>query len=706
MPLLWLVLAACAGVQAANGTLGLDHGFQSLKLRRYSAQLVKDSQTLSSLRPNDVDDFDFQPRSHLENRSADGQYQTGDLVFRYRTPSSSEWKRFDTAQRREPVTPIPTHNTTLASASLQPTLGKSLLHVSRTWAEVDGDLTLTFSLTSNHTEHVILGGLGFPITSDNIFTERTAEDINAHCSFTDPYIGLDAGYVQVTRVNGMGPAMLISPINHESALEAWDFLHESEVETDELGYETPNFEGYYQWMTSSLAYAEQEWNASVPWNAPTYKTIDPGETLKVGVRFTLVEEISQIEQAVQDLGLSVAKSIPGYIIPNDLQASLYLYNAQECGPLSTDPPGAFDIAELGEGRYTLTPSEGVFGRVAVIISRPDGKRQTVHYHISHSGPVAIHEAGQFLSDRHWWTNDSDPFGRSPSFMAVDHTDGQGQPIIQDYLARVWLSGETHEAGASWYTAALKQVAQPDAEQVEKLETFVDEVLWNTIQQQDYTVPQSIFWYNPNETDYAYNPDFPWEPDVPGQYSVSWNIDRAEVTTRSYGYVFPATAYWALYRVGRTHPSMLQNHDWEWYLTQAYETVAYCFKKENGTHLQPLWNAGLMGETAFAELLKDLHREGWTEKAVHMESLMQERAGNWSGNAIPFGSEMGWDCTGEEGVYYWAQYFGDVETVDKTIRTIQGYDPVVAHWAYNGNARRYWDFQFGGKFDRMGKYIRE
>lgn len=706
MYLIWTTALCAAGAVAlgANDTLGLENGFTSFNLPRYSVELVKDSQTLSSLRPHDVDGFDFLPtEEYLEQRAANGQYQTGDLLFRYRTTDSSEWLEFDTAQSRQPVRSLPTNNTALAAASLQPTLGDTRLNVSRTWAEQDGDLTLTFSLANHGNSTITLGGLGFPITSDNIFTGRPAVDINAHDSLTDPYIGLDAGYVQMTRVNGMGPAMLVTPINHDSAFEAWDFLHEGSVDSDELGYETPNFEGYYQWMTHSLAYAEQEWNASTPWNPPSSKDLKPGGTLIIGVRFTLVEEISGIEQAVQNLGMPLAKSLPGYIIPSDLDAKLYLYNAEHVGPLSTEPANAFDIKCDREGEYTLTPIPGVFGRVSVLIPLPDGRRQTVQYHISHPGPVAVQEAGQFLNDRHWWAEESDPFGRGPSFMAIDHTDGVSQPIIQDYLARVWLSGETHEAGASWYTAALKQVAQPDAEQVDKLEEFVEKVMWKTIQHPNYTVPQSVFWYNPNITDYEYNPAYPWEPDVPGQYSVSWNIDRAEVTTRSYGYVFPASAYWALYRVGRTHPSMLRRRDWEWYLSQAYETVAYCFKKENGTHLQPLWNAGLMGETAFSELLKDLYREGWMEQATHVESLMEERSGNWSGTAIPFGSELGWDCTGEEGVYYWSQYFGDTATVEKTVRTIQGYDPLIAHWGYNGNARRYWDFQFGGKYDRMGMY---
>ena len=55
----------------------------------------------------------------------------------------------------------------------------------------------------------------------------------------------------------------------------------------------------------------------------------------------------------------------------------------------------------------------------------------------------------------------------------------------------------------------------------------------------------------------------------------------------------------------------------------------------------------------------------------------------------FGSEMAWDSTGQEGVYVWSKYFNDTTTATNVINSIMAYQPTVAHWGYNGNARRYW-----------------
>lgn len=42
------------------------------------------------------------------------------------------------------------------------------------------------------------------------------------------------------------------------------------------------------------------------------------------------------------------------------------------------------------------------------------------------------------------------------------------------------------------------------------------------------------------------------------------------------------------------------------------------------------------------------------------------------------------------------YFGLNTTATKAINSITAYMPTVAHWGWNGNARRYWDFNYGAK----------
>jgi hypothetical protein len=104
----------------------------------------------------------------------------------------------------------------------------------------------------------------------------------------------------------------------------------------------------------------------------------------------------------------------------------------------------------------------------------------------------------------------------------------------------------------------------------------------------------------------------------------------------------------------------------------------------------------MEGTVFLRLLNDMKEEGWTARANILEAKMRTRADVWKTEAYPFGSEMPWDSTGQEEVYDWTRYFHEDEKAEVTLNAILAYDPTIPSWGYNGSARRYWDFIYGGK----------
>jgi hypothetical protein len=114
--------------------------------------------------------------------------------------------------------------------------------------------------------------------------------------------------------------------------------------------------------------------------------------------------------------------------------------------------------------------------------------------------------------------------------------------------------------------------------------------------------------------------------------------------------------------------------------------------------------GQMEGDVFVDILKDLRREGMTAKADELEALMKGRADHWKTLPYPFGSEMAWDSTGQAEVYAWMRFFGHQKQADETREVILAYDPTLPSWGYNGNARRYWDFLYGGKVPRIERQI--
>jgi hypothetical protein len=51
-----------------------------------------------------------------------------------------------------------------------------------------------------------------------------------------------------------------------------------------------------------------------------------------------------------------------------------------------------------------------------------------------------------------------------------------------------------------------------------------------------------------------------------------------------------------------------------------------------------------------------------------------------------------------------QIFGYDDKARVSLDSITGYMPSIPHWGYNGNARRYWDFLYAAKLQRIERQI--
>ncbi|KAF8578674.1 hypothetical protein K439DRAFT_1417005 [Ramaria rubella] len=695
--------------QSNTPTLGLADGFISLDTPSFSLQLVKDSQTLASLKPKgsasqtNNGTFDFAAFDQLVNRQFNGNYQLGDITFRARFfGSNGTWTSGDTTTARIPVTALPTLGSTLAAANLAPTLPTdSLLDIVRKWTLQNNTLSLEFDVTNSQAEAVEVGSIGFPIVFNNIFTGRTAADTNANCSLIDPYIGNDAGFVQVTPLLGTMPPLIITPLN-KTPFEAWRFLPESTANTP--FYQSQTFEGLYEWQTHTLAWAQNEWANVTPWNVPTSEVIEAGQTRTYGLLFHLGTTIRDIDTTLQSAIRPVTVGIPGYILPSDQTAKLFLNYPSAVQSISVSPQGALTLTANSEGQngftgYTVTvhSSRGLPARVRVTITYADSTVQTVHYFITQPSTQTISNLGNFLVQTQWFVNTTDPFHRSPSVLSYDRE--VNAHVTDDDRAWRVIPGLSDEAGAgSWLAAAMKQYAQPNAAEVTKMEEFINQTLWGSVQLSNgssvFGVRKSVYYYQPDLV-----PDYNY-PTNEFNFRDSWNQAASFLLNRAYDYVHVSAAYWALYRVARNYPALV-TRPWQWYINQALQTVLFVTKSSNEVGYS---DDGLMGETVWRMLLDDLQREGLTANATALLSAMQAREKIWSGERYPFGSEMAWDSTGQEGVYMWAKYFNDTTTRINALNSILAYQPTVPHWGWNGNARRYWDNLYGGKLRRIERQI--
>jgi len=685
------------GPMFSGGHVTLHSSALTLDLLRYSG-------TAASLATTGTGRWNYSPTDKLSERSQDTFYHLGDLDLRVRTAGAADWQTLSTAFHREPQKVLSATDTELIGDITNSLPAGAPVRLVRTWKKEGDALVLRFALTNTSGQPLEVGGVGMAMVFNNDMNGRTLEQAYSECSFYDPYIGEDAGYVQVAPLKGTGPVLLVLADQH-TPFEAWKPIldhHSRTTHLGELGNDpTPRgttFEGSFDWMVHSSAYAETEWKGVQEWNPPTAETLAPGATATYTLRFVVAPDVRHIEATLAAHRRPVAVGIPGYVVPEDQSARLFLNAPQPVRSIRSEPEGALtwhDDGKLPSGLHAYTLQGKQWGRARLVIEYADGETQSIGYRVIKPEREAIADLGRFLFNDQWFDQPNDPFHRAPSVISYD--DSVHGQVTQE--ARVWIAGLSDEGGSgAWLAAAMKESLEPDAAEVAKLERFVDETVWGHLQVSDgehkYGVRKSLFFYQPDAV-----PEFHYDPKINWKSWTSWDVKGAEDVGRAYNYPHVVAAYWSLYTIARNTHGVATHHPWQWYLDQAYETTM-AMRTQAPYYTQ----FGLMEGTVFLRVLEDLKHEGMTDKAASLEAWMRERADTWRGEAYPFGSEMPWDSTGQEEVYDWTQYFGLQDKANVTLNAILGYTPVLPSWGYNGSSRRYWDFLYGGKYPRIERQL--
>jgi hypothetical protein len=639
-------------------------GIQTLRGGGFDLSLLNGTQVAVSLKPAGGS-FDFLPFDRVSQRSAEGFTYLGDVNLRWRNPGG-DWQSASSARSRFSMPSLPT--------DISSSLGDHFpLRVVRTWGVVAGKLTLSFSIQNISALPVEIGALGFPMVFNNIITDRSLDEAHNTCSFTDPYIGGTAGYVQVTRLNGAGPALLVLP-DAKTSFEAYRPLYEDP---------TPRgvtFEGFYEWMAHTKAYAENEWKGVNEWNPATSRVLAPGAVATYGFQFVLAPSVKQIQNTLIANDRPYAIGVPGYVLATDQPGRLFLHTPSAVVSAAVQPSGLLQVsarpAQTPHGwlAYQLTALKP--GRCRLEIRYASGVVQEIHYNVLPPETTQIATLGQFHAQKQWFDDPTDPFYRTDSFMPYNKF---AHAMVLQH-SHSWFSGLSDEIGAGASVAmAMKNLGSPDAHEVSLIEQYATHTLWGRLQNPDYSVRAGLFYYDPKEL-----PQF--------RYTVSdgWDKARSETTWRSFNYPHVTAVYWALYHLARDHQGLTHQETWDWYLSHAYHTIM-AMKQFAPGYTQ----FGLMVGSVFPDVIRDLRREGWNDKADDVETWMREREAHWRVLRYPFGSEMPWDSTGQEEIYTWCRYFGDNDKAETTLNAILGYMPTVPNWAYNGAARRYFDAPVNG-----------
>ena len=106
------------------------------------------------------------------------------------------------------------------------------------------------------------------------------------------------------------------------------------------------FEGAFAWLVHSQAYAEDEWQKADPWNPPSSITLAAGATKTYALSFLLSDQVRHLEETLRENQRPVAVGIPGYVLPMDLDAHLFVNYRHKVKAHTVAPSGAITVHEI------------------------------------------------------------------------------------------------------------------------------------------------------------------------------------------------------------------------------------------------------------------------------------------------------------------------------------------------------------------------
>jgi hypothetical protein len=185
----------------------------------------------------------------------------------------------------------------------------------------------------------------------------------------------------------------------------------------------------------------------------------PENRKRTALKFLLSDSIRNIERTLIANGRPLAIGVPGYIVPTDIDARLFLKYPKNVASMNVEPEGSLSISDDGNlfsGWRAYTVKGKTWGRSRLTVKYGDGSVQTIHYFVIKPEAQAVADMGHFLTTRQWYVDPKDPFHRSPSVMTYDRATNQ--IVMQD--SRAWIAGLGDEGGGgAWLSAFMKETGR-------------------------------------------------------------------------------------------------------------------------------------------------------------------------------------------------------------------------------------------------------
>lgn len=515
---------------------------------------------------------------------------------------------------------------------------------------------LLWSLTlRNQTDRPLeIGDIGLPLLFNTIYARDPSITYGKRV-IRHSYIAGDNSFIFLTRANGAGPYLLMTP-QSGTHLEFFEpTIRGGHADsTASVFYPRSAWEGLYTAYIHAAAEGKG-FETQGTWRQPlTSKVLAPRDRPGSSVTYTFQFQWAPDYRAIRDLlvrnGLIDVKVAPGMVIPSDLSAEVALRTREPIHAVTAEYPSDTDVIALPsriKGTSIFRIHFHRLGENEIAVSFGQGRHTLLEYDVIEPLETVIRKRAAFLAEHQqvhdpakWYDGEFSLWDmRSGTLRTPDDPAG-----LDPYMVG---GSDDPDLSKAPYIAAVDE-AFPNDQQIAAVEYYLEHFVWGKLQRtgDEEPFPYGIYgspsWYVNRSSKIGYN---------------SGGNGR-EHMWRTFDYTHLVQLYFEMYRIAKLYPERVHYLDAAGYLDRAYRTALAYFQVPSQIHMEAPWDfrgwtdwaytQGAFHEVFIPDVIDALEAEKRPAEATQLEAEWKKKVMYFLYDApYPYGSEMWFDTTAFE-----------------------------------------------------------
>lgn len=472
-----------------------------------------------------------------------------------------------------------------------------------------------------------------------------------------------SSYILLQRPKGDFPALLFQTVNGTGIEAAYQMDPDIGCQWD-VTFEGP----YYFSLFSTAARKCGKWKwqfdrQAYGINGNSSLILQPYEEKCFHFKMSAVRSLKELPEKLYEAGQVAVQVQPGMVLPIDKEVMVCLKCKDKTELIPVCNHVVFEkVKENENGEFWKIVFKEP-GQKKIEVRHGKGKTNLFFYAIGNVEET-IKKRADFIIKRHYYENPLDPYHRYHAFLPYDDMVEMLYTTSEESFQVAGL--DEHCLPIPMFLAE-KNTIYPDQQEINVLEDFIEDSLYNVLQQRDTFLARRSMYYEDKKPS-----------DAMGFYK--FTKEEAEDLERSFNYNLIANIYLSMYEIGKRY-NMLHKRSADEYLEFAYQTAMVGFKLGENK-----FNGAPAGAT-IVELLDALKNEkhpGYQNLYNRLKLIAEENANS----EYPFGSELYVDQTPHNQYEAMMKYFGYNNKLSEAFRvTLALRTGMQPAWFLYGNEKR-------------------